>query len=97
MTDVTVTTADGVAVLTLNRPDRRNAYTASMGGQLSRAYRRCDDDDEVRAIVLTGAGEAFCAGADFDAPTDTRSTQLRMTPTSPRHRSSPPPSSCGHR
>ena len=70
MTDVTVTTAGGIAVLTLNRPDRRNAYTASMGEQLSRAYRRCDDDDEVRAIVLTGAGEAFCAGADFNAPTN---------------------------
>ncbi|MDZ4269355.1 MAG: enoyl-CoA hydratase-related protein [Mycobacterium sp.] len=68
MTDLTVTVADGIALLTLDRPERRNAYTASMGEQLSRAYRRCDDDDEVRAIVLTGAGETFCAGADFAAP-----------------------------
>ena len=69
MTDLIVRVSDGVALLTLNRPQQRNAYTAQMGELLSRAYRQCDDDDEVRAIVLTGAGEAFCAGADFAAPT----------------------------
>ena len=53
---VTVEVGDGVAVITLNRPERRNAYTAEMGALLSRAYRDCDDDDEVRAIVVTGAG-----------------------------------------
>jgi enoyl-CoA hydratase/carnithine racemase len=63
--DLTITIADGVALLTLNRPERRNAYTAEMGDLLNRAYRQCDDDDAVRAIVLTGAGDAFCAGADF--------------------------------
>lgn len=67
MTDLAVTKADGVALLTLNRPERRNAYTSTMGDELGRAYRRCDDDDEIRAIVLTGAGEAFCVGADFAA------------------------------
>ena len=55
----------GVAVLTLNRPEHLNAYTAEMGTSLSRAYRECDEDDDVRAIVVTGAGRAFCAGADF--------------------------------
>lgn len=65
--DLTVAVADGVALLTLNRPERRNAYTAEMGTLLNQAYRQCDDDDAVRAIVLTGAGEAFCAGADFAA------------------------------
>lgn len=55
----------GVALLTLNRPAHLNAYTAAMGDQLGRAYRECDDDDDVRAIVVTGAGRAFCAGADF--------------------------------
>lgn len=63
--DLTVQVDEGVAVLTLNRPARRNAYTAEMGRLLSQAYRDCDADDGVRAIVLTGAGEAFCAGADF--------------------------------
>jgi enoyl-CoA hydratase/carnithine racemase len=55
----------GVAVLTLNRPEHLNAYTADMGASLSRAYRECDEDDDVRVIVVTGAGRAFCAGADF--------------------------------
>lgn len=55
----------GVALLTLNRPDHLNAYTAEMGALLSQAYRECDEDDDVRAIVVTGAGSAFCAGADF--------------------------------
>ncbi|WP_158019148.1 enoyl-CoA hydratase-related protein [Mycobacterium basiliense] len=65
MSDLTVTVADGVALLTLNRSERRNAYTAEMGRLLGSAYQRCDDDDTVRAIVLTGAGDAFCVGADF--------------------------------
>lgn len=75
--DVTVDVDAGVAVLTLNRPDHLNAYTADMGALLSRAYADCDGDDDVRAIVVTGAGRAFCAGADFaggaspfDAPAD---------------------------
>jgi enoyl-CoA hydratase/carnithine racemase len=63
--DVLVAVNAGVAVLTLNRPEHLNAYTAEMGELLSQAYRRCDEDDDVRAIVLTGAGQAFCAGADF--------------------------------
>lgn len=63
--DLTVAISGGVAVLTLNRASRLNAYTAEMGRLLSRAYQDCDDDDQVRAIVLTGAGSAFCAGADF--------------------------------
>lgn len=69
MPDLTVHVSDGVAVLTLNRPDRRNAYTAAMGASLNKAYVECDDDDAVRAIVLTGAGDAFCAGADFSSAT----------------------------
>ena len=74
---VTVEVAAGVAVVTLNRPERLNAYTAEMGRLLSAAYSECDRDDDVRAIVLTGAGRAFCAGADFsggaspfDSPAD---------------------------
>jgi enoyl-CoA hydratase/carnithine racemase len=63
--DLAVEISDGVAVLTLNRPDHLNAYTSEMGALLSQAYRSCDEDDDVRAIVLTGAGTAFCAGADF--------------------------------
>jgi enoyl-CoA hydratase/carnithine racemase len=88
MTDLNVAVADGVALLTLNRPERRNAYTAEMGALLNRAYRQCDDDDAVRAIVLTGAGDAFCAGADFTAetsPFDSPPSDIEFTaaPTDP--------------
>ena len=54
-----------VAVVTLDRPERLNAWTARMGVELSRAFRALDADHGVRVIVLTGAGRAFCAGADL--------------------------------
>jgi enoyl-CoA hydratase/carnithine racemase len=63
--------ADGVATLTLNRPERMNTWTAQMGRELSHALRECDDDDAVRAVVLTGSGRAFCAGADLGGAGDT--------------------------
>jgi enoyl-CoA hydratase/carnithine racemase len=57
----------GVVTLTLNRPDKLNAYTATMGLEIEDAFRRADEDDSVRAIVVTGAGRAFCAGADVSS------------------------------
>ena len=57
---------DGVALVTLNRPESLNAWTAVMAAELTDAMHRANDDDEVRAVVLTGAGDrAFCAGADL--------------------------------
>ena len=56
---------DGVALVTLNRPEHRNAFSGAMGEALGAAYRRCDSDDVIRAVVLTGAGDAFCTGADL--------------------------------
>ena len=56
---------DGVAMITLNRPERLNAYTPTMGRELHEAFAACDADDAVRAIVVTGAGRGFCAGADL--------------------------------
>ncbi|HZZ89501.1 MAG TPA: enoyl-CoA hydratase-related protein [Caulobacteraceae bacterium] len=65
MTDQLIETfEDGVATLTMNRPEARNALTGAMGAALSEAVRRCSLDPKVRAIVLTGAGGAFCAGGD---------------------------------
>ncbi|MEP3248198.1 MAG: crotonase/enoyl-CoA hydratase family protein [Sneathiella sp.] len=58
-------------ILTLNRPDRLNAFTHVMRDELINAFDRADDDDEVRAIIMTGAGRAFCAGADLAAGRDT--------------------------
>ena len=56
-----------ILTLTLNRPDKLNAYTATMGLELEDAFRRADADDAVRVIIVTGAGRGFCAGADISA------------------------------
>jgi len=58
---------DGIAVVTLHRPEQMNAFSGRMGDELGHALARCDADDAVRVVVLTGAGRAFCAGADMSA------------------------------
>jgi enoyl-CoA hydratase/carnithine racemase len=63
--------ADGVLTITLDRPDRLNAFTATMARELLEAFDRADADDDVRAVVVTGAGRAFCAGADLGSGGDT--------------------------
>ncbi len=57
--------ADGVAVITLNRPDKMNAFTGQMMTDVIAALDATDADDAVRAVIFTGAGKAFCAGADL--------------------------------
>ncbi|MEO5898614.1 MAG: enoyl-CoA hydratase-related protein [Ilumatobacteraceae bacterium] len=59
--------ADRVAIVTLNRPERLNAWNSMLGAELGDAMAEADGDDEVRAVVVTGAGRAFCAGADLSA------------------------------
>jgi enoyl-CoA hydratase/carnithine racemase len=54
-----------VATVTLDRPEMRNAFGAGMGPELDDALRRCDEDDDIRAVVLTGTPPAFCSGADL--------------------------------
>jgi enoyl-CoA hydratase/carnithine racemase len=51
-------------IVTLNRPDKLNAYTGQMGAEITQAFERADEDDNIRAVIVTGAGRAFCAGAD---------------------------------
>jgi len=65
-TDDTVLTdvRDGVATITLNRPHRRNAFTPPMRARYNAALQAAARDDAVRVIIVTGAGDAFCAGAD---------------------------------
>ncbi len=57
--------ADHIATITLNRPERLNAFNPKMYEELSRAAKAVSDDDDVRVVILTGAGRAFSAGADF--------------------------------
>lgn len=61
--------ADGIATLTLHRPDKLNAFTIEMMNEMIDAFDRIDADDNVRAVIVTGEGRAFCAGADLSAGT----------------------------
>lgn len=56
---------DRVALVTLNRPEKLNTWTATMSRELSDAMYECNDNDDIRAVIVTGAGRAFCAGADL--------------------------------
>jgi enoyl-CoA hydratase/carnithine racemase len=57
---------DHVLTITLNRPERLNAFTVTMGTELIQAFDMADADDDVRAVIVTGAGRGFCAGADLE-------------------------------
>ncbi|HEX6971398.1 MAG TPA: enoyl-CoA hydratase-related protein, partial [Limnochordia bacterium] len=57
---------DGVAVLTLNRPDSLNAWTPELGSRYFDLLEEAEEDSSVRVMVVTGAGRGFCAGADFE-------------------------------
>jgi enoyl-CoA hydratase/carnithine racemase len=63
--DIRFEIEDRVALVTLDRPDVLNAFSGQMGRELEDALQRCDRDESVRVVVITGAGRAFCAGADF--------------------------------
>ncbi|GAA3943664.1 crotonase/enoyl-CoA hydratase family protein [Actinomadura viridis] len=64
-TEIEYGVQDGIATITLNRPERMNAYTFTMRAEMLDVLDRIDADDDVRAVVVTGAGRAFCAGADL--------------------------------
>ncbi len=61
---------DGIATITLSRPDKLNAFTVGMMDEMLDVLDRIDADDAVRAVIVTGAGRAFCAGADLSAGAD---------------------------
>lgn len=62
---------DQILTITLNRPDNLNAFTKIMRNELIDAFEKADNDDDVRIIIVTGAGRAFCAGADLGKGTET--------------------------
>src|SRR5258708_17449553 len=68
---------NGILTITLNRPDKLNAFTGKMVSELLDAMDRADRDDEVRAVVFTGAGRGFCAGADLSGGANTFNAENR--------------------
>lgn len=58
--------ATPVIIVTLNRPEKRNAFTSQMAEDLERVFATLDLDERVKTVVLTGAGDTFCAGADLE-------------------------------
>ena len=69
--------SEGILTLTLHRPEKLNAFTATMAGEVIKAFDAADADDDVRAVVVTGAGRAFCAGADLSRGGDTFDPSVR--------------------
>lgn len=73
--DIRFEIEDRIAIITLNRPEHLNTFSGKMGIELGHAYKTCDGEDEVRAVIVTGEGKAFCAGADLSAGEDTFTKQ----------------------
>ncbi|RJG13987.1 enoyl-CoA hydratase [Pseudomonas cavernicola] len=73
--------SDQILTLTLNRPEQLNAFTVQMANELIEAFTRASEDDEVRAIVVTGAGRAFCAGMDLSEAGNVFGLNEQLTPT----------------
>ena len=71
--------SDHVATLTLNRPEKLNAWTRKMGSEVFDCIQKADADEDVRVIVLTGAGRGFCAGADMSDLSSLSGTDLTET------------------
>lgn len=77
--DVLVTRDGPVGIVTINRPDRLNAVTPDAGDRLAAAFRELEADPDIRAVVLTGAGRGFCAGADIAGDIGDAGEVLRQT------------------
>lgn len=75
--DITTEVSDHILTITLDRPDKLNAFTGRMMNEVIEAFDRADADDDVRVVIVTGAGRGFCAGADLSAGGDTFNVEGR--------------------
>ena len=72
--------AGSVATITMNRPERLNALNVEMGVEILDALEASENDENVRVVVLTGAGRGFCAGDDMKGPTDANQAAAELGP-----------------
>jgi enoyl-CoA hydratase/carnithine racemase len=86
--DILYETDGPILTITLNRPDKLNAYTAVMGQELADAFHRANEDDAIRVVIVTGAGRGFCAG-----PTSRRARRVSTPAKAARRRSETQPMS----
>src|SRR3984885_11415377 len=77
---ITYEVAEQILTITLNRPDKLNAFTGQMMAEMIAAFDKADADDDVRAIIVTGAGRGFCAGADLSSGANTFDRDARRGP-----------------
>jgi len=87
--------ADGIATITLHRPEQMNTFNAQMMQELIAAFDATDADDAVRAVVVTGAGRAFCAGADLSSGGSTFDFEKRYGAPTRRTATAAAASRCG--
>jgi enoyl-CoA hydratase/carnithine racemase len=81
--DIIYDKADRIATVTMNRPDKMNAWTAKMGAEMRTAMLDAERDDNIGAIILTGAGRAYCAGADMSSLSEISQGRASATPSAP--------------
>jgi enoyl-CoA hydratase/carnithine racemase len=84
---ITYEVDEQILTITLNRPDKLNAFNGTMQQELIDAFDQADKDDDVRAIIVTGAGRGFCAGADLSSGADTFDRDADRSSGSPTARS----------
>src|ERR1700683_965950 len=82
-TDIIYDKADRIATVSLNRPDKMNAWTAKMGAEMRTAMLDAERDDNIGAIILTGAGRAYCAGADMSSLSEISQGRASAVPSAP--------------
>jgi len=89
--------SDRILTITLNRPESLNAFTPTMAAELVAAFQAASEDDDVGAVIVTGAGRAFCAGMDLSASGNVFGLDETMSPTLATSNSASriPPSSTG--